>query len=354
MNNLDVLNLAKIDPSGMYHDIANSGISFLDGFESLDKLPIPPHYIKCRRLVISGMGGSGMAGHLLKSLISPLARVPIEVVNDYQIPGFVDNETVLVGISYSGNTEETIETYIESYKKGARLISLGSGGKLEELSRKYGAPFYRTSATICGQPRLGTIKFFGALISLVNRLGYFEVKDSEIIQARTVLDEMITQSWGATVPTEDNLAKKIAREAFDKIPVIWGADHLTAVAHRFKGDFNENSKVLSYFEPLPEMNHKSLVGTEFPKPLIKNILHLLLKSQFGHEKNRLRIEKTAAILKKRKFATEIINFSECPTPLAEILCGLTLSSFISFYLASLYGEDPTPVAVIEDFKKSLN
>lgn len=353
MINLDNINLEKTDPHGMYHDLVNFGLSFLDGFETLAKMPIPPHYIKCSKIVFIGMGGSGIAGLLTKHLVNQSARLPIGTVSNYSLPNWVDNQTLVVAMSYSGDTEETIEAFIEAFKRGARLISFSTGGRLEDLARKYGAPFYRHQGAICGQARMSTLRYFGALISLLNRLGQYEVQKSEILQARNLLDNLIIREYVIDMPISKNQAKKLAQQIFDKIPIIWAADHLEAVAHRFKADFNENSKSLSYFEPIPEMNHKSLAGSEFPKPITKNIFHLLLKSKFGQPENILRINLTADFFKKRKFQTEIINFPQADSPLTEILIASSLSSFTSFYLGLLYGIDPTPVEAVKEFKNKL-
>src|SRR3990167_2940303 len=125
MNNLDSLNIAKLDPFGLYHDITAFGSTLMEGYQVLSKMPIPSHYIKVKKVVVTGMGGSGIAASLLKGLIESSARLPFQIVSNYTLPNYVDNETLVIGISYSGNTEETIEAFIDAYKRGARLIGIG-------------------------------------------------------------------------------------------------------------------------------------------------------------------------------------------------------------------------------------
>lgn len=353
MINLDTLNLQKIDPAGIYHDISNIGKNFYEGWESGSKMPIPSHYIKCKKIVFTGMGGSGLAARLAIGLTKKTSRVPLQIISDYTLPNYIDNETLLIAISYSGVTEETIETFIEGFKRNARLIAFGTGEKLENLARKYQVPFFRHQHNICKAPRLAISRHFGAILAILNKFGVSEINGRDILKTIALLENTYSSSWSKDIPTENNLAKKIAREAFDKIPIIWASDHLEEMAHGFKSFFNENSKSMSYFEPLPEMNHKSLAGCEFPKPLVKNIYHLFLASQFSHPQNQKRIKITAEFFKKRKYATEIISFFEAQTPLTEVILSLSLGCFISFYLSALYGIDPTPVEAVQEFKEKL-
>lgn len=353
MINLDTLNLQKIDPAGIYHDISNIGKNFYEGWESGSKMPIPSHYIKCKKIVFTGMGGSGLAARLAIGLTKKTSRLPMQIISDYTLPNYVDNETLLIAVSYSGDTEEIIETFIDGFKKNARLIAFGTGGKLEDLARKCQVPFFRHQHNICKQPRLAVSRHLGAILAILNKFGVSEISSRDILKTIQILENCYSANWSKDIPIENNLAKKIAREAFDKIPIIWASDHLEEMAHGFKSLFNENSKTLSYFEPLPEMNHKSLAGCEFPKPLVKNIYHLFLASQFAYQQNQKRIKITAEFFKKRKYSTEIINFPEAINPLSEVILALSLGCFISFYLSALYGIDPTPVEAVQEFKAKL-
>lgn len=354
MINLDTLNLDKVDPAGLYHDIANIGKNLYEGWVIGYKLPVPSHYIKCKKIVFTGMGGSGLAARLVIGLTKKSSRLPIQIISDYTLPNYVDNETLLVAISYSGSTEETLETFIEGYKRGARLIAFGTGGKLEELARKYQVPFFRHQQNICKQPRMTISRHLGAMLAILNKLGVTEIDSRDILKTVQILENTYTSSWGINIPSENNLAKKIAKEAFDKIPVIWASEHFEEMAHCYKSLFNENAKTMSYYEPLPEMNHKSLAGSEFPKPLIRNIYHIFLASQFTHPQNQKRIKITAEFYKKRKYSTEVVLFNEANSPLTEVILSLSLGAFVSLYLAVLYGIDPTPIEAITDFKEKLS
>lgn len=354
MINLDTINLDRQDPSGMYHDIANLGNSFIEGWENMTKLPIPSYYAKCRKIIISGMGGSATGGHLARALAYQHSRLPIEVVSNYINPRYLDSETLFIANSYSGNTEETVNSLIEAFKNSARLIAISTGGKVEELARKYQIPYYRNPKNICGQPRISAIHGFGAILNIISRLGNYDLTEREILQGKNILENCFTSQWSKDIPTENNQAKKIAQGSYDKIPVVWGAEHLESVAHRFKGDFNENSKSLSYFEPIPEMNHKSLTGSEFPKPLIKNIHHIFLQSKFSHQHNQLRIKISKEFFNRRKYSTSLVEFPESISPLTDILLGITFAAITSFYLGFLYGIDPAPVEAVEEFKEKLS
>ena len=199
---------------------------------------------KIDKIVIAGMGGSAVAGDLLKIYMHD-SKIPVFVARDYKIPNFVDENTLFFAISYSGNTEETLSAFEDAQKKKAKIIAVTSGGKLSEAAKKV------VSIPSGLQPRaaLGYL-FFPALGVLANS-NIAEVKNSEVREMLDVISK--TEDFKKT-------GERIAKNIGSRIPIIYASDFLGAVAYRWKTQFNENSKSPAFFHLFSELNHNEIVG----------------------------------------------------------------------------------------------
>ena len=191
-------------------------------------------------IVIAGMGGSGVAGQIFREMYSD---VPVHLVDDYSIPRFVSRDTLFIGISYSGNTEETVSAVREATKKKAHVVTISSGGKLKGLGAQHIAI---PNASL--QPRSATGYM---LMPLLNTFGL--VKKKELQSAYWLLSEL----------DKDNDECKAHAQAImtgEKIPCIFGSTPFSSIAYRWKTQFNENAKVLAYSNSFPELNHNDTMA----------------------------------------------------------------------------------------------
>jgi len=351
MGILDTENLIKkLDPEGMLQSINDLPDQIESAWKDLQSLIIPAHYLKCNKVLILGMGGSAIGGELVSTLALNYSRAPIFVQRDYGLPSFVDSNTLVIAVSYSGNTEETLDAFEKAGEKSAKLITISTGGKIGVLSSKYRAPIFKINYG--AQPRAALGYLFTALLYILNKLDLYALGENEISESVHVLRQY-QKIIGLQSPTSQNPAKKLAQKLSDKIPLIMGAGPMSTVARRWKTQINENSKELAIYEVFPELCHNVIVGLDFPKKLSDKIFLISLDSEFDHPRNRLRQSIVQQIFRKKGIGFEVVNMEKPGSPLIEMLEMIMLGDYVSFYLAMINEIDPTPVEMIKFLKDKL-
>ena len=346
MEQLDQINLKKSDPSNMLSHIENFCNLLSRAYEEAQTITIPSYYLKSKKIVLLGMGGSGIANEMVKSLANKSLKLPIYIIHDYKLPLNTDEDTLVIASSYSGNTEEVLTGFIEAYEKKAKLIAITMGGKLEVLAKKYKAPCFTFSYK--SQPRAAMPYNFAFLLSVFVKLGFYNLPYQDFKSTMEMLNQFSDQ-FKASSPATRNQAKQLASKLIDRVPVIYASDYLDSAARRMKTQINENSKNFAFTEDLPELNHNSSLGLTKPK---SSIYVLMLKSNYDLERNQKRFDVTLELNLKNKISSEILTFKSF-THFEEVLKFIILGDFISFYLAVLNQVDPEDTGNIEWLKKHL-
>ncbi len=294
------------------------------------------------RVIIAGMGGSGITGALLLDLFGGKITKPISVWADYGLPGWADNRTLLIAVSYSGDTEEVLDTVKGALERKMPLIAISSGGKLEELSKIHG--FVSLKINYASPPRAALGYLYGSLLAVATKLHLIDNSEKSYFQAVAELKKTIQQK---TFPAK---AEELAVTLNNKVAVILAYPPLSAVAKRYQNQFNENSKTFALAAALPEACHNVIVGTEFAVP--EKLLFLMLDSKYGFSRNIARRQALEKVLSQKEIP--IIPLSvKSGSSLAEQLLFLHFGDLLSFYLAGVYGVDPTPIETITQLKKEL-
>jgi glucose/mannose-6-phosphate isomerase len=342
--------IRQLDPEGMADRIAEMGPQMEEAAQLADAFPHPGReYAQARSIVILGMGGSAIGGDLVRSLMDYEAAVPVVVSRDYRPPGFVGPNTLVIASSYSGSTEETLAATRAVLDRRAKVIAVTTGGPLAEIVGAQGMPVLKFQ--YASQPRAALGFSFGLLVGLMVKLGYLARSEVDMIGAIAMAKSM-QSSMGPAMPLESNPAKQLAARLHGKLPVIYGAGIFSEVARRWKGQFNENSKAWAYFEQLPELNHNAVVGYENPSELAARIHVVTLSSTTYHVRVAERVRITSEILDKRGVSHDVVH-AEGVTSLAQMVHAILTGDYASYYLALLYGTDPTPVSTIDYLKEQL-
>lgn len=325
----------------------------LTSFKETNRLSLPSSYSKIDNIVINGMGGSGLPGHLVKTLINKDSYWPLEVINDYALPGWVSKQSLYLVISYSGDTEEPLFSLKDALRRKTKIFAITSGGELLKFCQKNKIPYYQfdTKFNLCRQQRLGLVYLFFALLGILNKIQMFNIKNQIIFEAISTL-KRFSNRFDATVPFKKNSAKIFAFSLFKTVPMIVGADFLAGAAHTLSNLFNETAKNFATYFLLPELNHHLLDGLSCPPSNKKVLRFFFLDSPLYLRPVQMRSALTKGLLKKFQ-----IPYSEyqviSKTPLNQIMEVLSLGCYISFYLALLNKVDPGPVPYVEYFKKEL-
>jgi glucose/mannose-6-phosphate isomerase len=267
-------------------------------------------------------------------------------VRDYHLPAFVDESSLVLIISYSGKTEETLSIFTEALERNCKVITISSGGPLLRYCREFNLPFIEIPTNL--PPRVALPYTFLPMVIILEKLNLIMPKDNAINEMLNVL-EALRNEIKPDIPLEHNIAKQIALSLEGKIPVIYGHGYHRAVALRMKTQFNENSKVPARCETFPELDHNDIVGWEGPAEITKNFAIILLRDEEEPIEIKTRIELTKEIiLEKVENIVEI--YGRGKSKLTKIMSLIFLGDFISIYLALLYGRDPMPVKSISRLK----
>jgi len=302
-------------------------------------------------IVFAGLGGSAIGADIVKMYLQNELNFPITVCRNYTLPGFVGKDTLLFCSSYSGNTEETLSLFNDGLKKGALIVTMGSGGKLKELSAKNGFKHVTIPSGFPPRTALGYMSI--SVLAIFSKLGLIKDKEADVKRLYSTLVDLRDKEVGIDVPLDKNISKKLASELYGKFSVIYGtSDSSEAVAVRWRGQIAENSKSLSSSHVFPEMNHNEIVGWEFPKDILKDIKVIILRDKNDHQRTLHRIDISKTIIKNS--GAKIFELERKDSSfLARIFSLIYIGDFVSFYLAILNNIDPTPVKQVDYLKNQL-
>lgn len=311
---------------------------------------LPQDYRGAKNVLILGMGGSAIGGDLVAALARYESPCPVFVCRDYRIPSWVGPETLVIASSYSGNTEETLAALHQALEAKARCVAVTTGGKLGSVAQEKGIPFW--PITYVGEPRSAIGYSLLYLLRILEEAGLMGDKSEELEKA-ILLMESLRERIKPEVPLEENPAKKLASELHGAIPVIYGPGFLAAVARRWKGQFNENSKNWAFFEELPEAHHNAVVGYPNPAEEKSKLVVILLWSSLEHPRHEDRLKITEEVLAMEKVPHHSIRV-EGSTFLEQMFWSIHFGDFVSYYLALLNGANPSSVEVISYIKRRLS
>ncbi len=348
----DVEKIREHDPENMYNRIFDLPEQMAEVLKIAHRWRISADdFREIRNIVIVGMGGSAIGGELARTFLSSKLLVPFEICRHYVLPEYVDDETLVLASSYSGNTEETISAVEDALTRKAMVAAISTGGLLGDICDLNQIPI----AVVPGglKPRAALGYLFVPLMMFFEKVGLIKNVTSEI---ETVIKGLQTyrEAYIEDIPTEQNPAKNVAQRIHGRIPIIYGGPTLTnAVALRFKGQVCENAKTLAFANVFSEFNHNELVGWS---PLVeKHKEHLavvVLRDAEDHPQIRTRMNIVKEMIQKRD--VEYIELhSRGSSRLERMFSLIQIADFASYYLAILNEVNPTPTDVIEELKRKL-
>lgn len=300
-------------------------------------------------IVVAGMGGSALAALILKTWLKSDLSKPLEIIRGYNMPKYVDGDTLVIISSYSGNTEEELSCLKQAREKSAQIGIVSSGGKLIEEAKSGDIAHVIIQSGI--QPRYAVISNLCALLAILSNFHVIgEDKLSEVLAASDWLGSE-SAKWGQDIPIDNNYAKRLALFAAGKTAVFYGGELTAPIAYKWKISWNENAKNTAFWNEMPEFCHNEFMGWT-SHPIEKPFAVYDIMSSFETPKIIKRFEVTDRLLSGLRPKSTIINLSG-DTLIKQMLWGCILADFVSIYLAILNNVDPTPVTLIEKLKSEL-
>ena len=335
------------DPGNMLDRIKDLPKQVREAWRIASTATLPPAHGDVRNITVAGMGGSAIGGDLAASLLADELKVPMTVHRDYGLPAYVGRDSLVIVSSYSGNTEETLSSFAEAQKRGARVIALTTGGRVAELATAARYPVVTFS--YAAQPRAALGYSLGLVLGTLARLGFVRDLSGDIDAALADLAKLEERVHEGA---RTNDAKKLAIELYGRIVFAYGGGVLGVMARRVKGQWNENAKNWAAFDVLPELNHNGVVG--FPEPDVARdaLTVLFLRSDRDNPRHKLRFDVTRELLDRASIPHRTLQFAGA-SMLSEVLQLTLFTDYVSFYVALLNGADPTPVKSIDYLKDRL-
>jgi len=354
MNNIlnNIEEIKKLDSKSMLGSLELLSAQVEEVLNCSKKLKIPANYKKVKNIVVLGMGGSTLGAHILKSVFFNKLKTPLEIVNGYHVPKYVDKNSLVVVSSYSGTTEEPVFAMKEAMKRKAKLAIITSGGDLAKVSLAMKVPglVFTTNNNPCGSPRMGLGYSVVGQLVLFAKAGLIKLTPKDLKNVVSVLKKYDTEFGTSNI--DKNLAKEMAKNLFGKSVWYTAAEHLSGNAHAAANQTNENAKRFAGYFLIPELNHHLMEGMFYPESNKNNLSFVLLESSLYD----VRIQKRFEITKKVLDKNEIKYFSYITQEKDKLLQAcetLVFGSYVSYYGALLQGIDPTAIPFVDFFKEQL-
>lgn len=294
-----------------------------------------------QNIVITGLGGSGIGGTIMSELVSDSCPLPVLSNNDYFLPEFVNQNTLVIISSYSGNTEETLEAMQQALTKKAQIICVTSGGKVEELAKQNNLDVIKIPG---GNPPRSCIGY--SLIQLIKIFTHYNFAPA------TLLNDIknsiaLLEKENSNITTQ---AKHIAQILINKITVIYSLGSCEGVSVRFRQQINENSKMLCWHHVFPEMNHNELVGWTTKN---EDLAVITFRTSYDYKRTEKRYQVCKPVFEK--YSSGVTDITAKGNSKAEqFIYLINIGDWISVYIAELRGIDPVEVNIIDHLKKELS
>jgi glucose/mannose-6-phosphate isomerase len=309
---------------------------------------LPSSHTDVDAICVLAMGGSAIGAELVEGIAGDRLRVPLAVHRDYGLPAWAGERTLVIAASHSGETVETVSGADVARRRGLPLVVISTGGALGTAAAADATPYLRYESP--GQPRAAIGFGIGLMHELLARAGLLVDPDPLAPAVETV--EALLERNAPSVETDASPAKQLAWSIFGRIPIIYGAGRMAAVAHRWKTQMNENAKAWAAFEPMPEANHNAIEGSLNPRELSDALYVVELRDPTEPPEIAARYGVVNELLGERATNRSVV-WAEGPSPLARVLSGVAFGDLVSVYLAILYQTDPTPVTLLAMLKQRL-
>lgn len=344
--------IAKIDKSNLLGSVEALADQVQHAWKEIQKLDFTLQR-PVKNVVVVGMGGSALGPDNFKHLFKDQLQIPFEIYNSYSLPAYVDENSLVILSSYSGNTEEVIGAAEQAQKTGAQIFTITAGGKLKEIAEKNNYPTYLIDPVHnpSNQPRMAIGYAIFGLIGMMAKAGLIEITQNEIDE---VVTSIIRTSEGLSVETsqDSNRAKILAFTIIEQRPVMVGSEFLVGAMHTAANQFNENTKMYADYKIVPEINHHLMEGLKFPKSNALSHIFLFFQSDLYNKRNQKRIKLTQEVVEQNKIETIQIQL-ESETKLAQALELITLMAYTNFYISVLEGLDAAAIPFVDWFKKEM-
>jgi len=311
---------------------------------------ISPLRTSCDSIFVGGMGGSGIAGDLVASFLYDKLKIPVTALRYYDLPAAVDENSLFIGVSYSGNTEETLALFEEAGLRGAKRLAVTSGGELGQITGE-DSQIGLIKIPAGQPPRASAPYLFLPIIYWLAASGFVSSPSAEALEE--TLKELRQLTSKLAPSADNNTAYRLAKKIHDCYNLIYGSQPLTSIlALRLKNQLNENAKMIAVANEFPELNHNEIMGWRQLGEVKDNWRGIFLRDSSEHPRVTKRFEITEKILSESVKGIDELS-GRGNSRLSRFLTLMLFTDYVSYYCALLRGEDPSEIKSIERLKDKL-
>ncbi|OAN64124.1 bifunctional phosphoglucose/phosphomannose isomerase [Balneola sp. EhC07] len=337
----------KVDSENMWDLISNFPKHWKEVMKLTEDVELNIDRSRIKNICFAGMGGSAIGADLIRAYSLKSCPYPVQVNRHYEIPNYIDESTLFIACSFSGNTEETLSALNSAMAKGAQIIGVTSGGELKKQAIEHEFDYIQIPGGM--PPRAALAYSFVPLFRIFQTLEYLDESDSVLDDTYNLLSDGVSKF----IDIDDNDALALARELNESLPIIYSdALLMEPVNLRWRGQIEENSKMIAFGNLIPEMNHNEIVGWEHIAHLAGRLTVVMLKDRDDNPRVTKRMEIVKELVMDQ--ALSVIEISTIGNSRLERMFSLVqLADWVSMYLALLNEIDPTPIAKIDILKSKL-
>jgi glucose/mannose-6-phosphate isomerase len=340
--------LSRADPGGMLDAVTALPDQCRDGYGAGRSAVDLPDADGVVSIVVVGMGGSAVAGDVLAALAAPRLRFPVQVVRGGDLPEHCGIHTLVIASSYSGDTAETLASFEEAVRRGSRLLAITSGGALARRAEELSIGRVAVPAGYMPRAAFGFLSL--GVLGALEAMGVVPAVPDDLDEAETLMREVL-EGGGPDVPSDRNPAKELARSIGDRVPVVWGAEGIGAVAAtRWKTQLNENAKVPAFASEIPELDHNEIVGWSPGRG--EGFALIVLRHDGEPPDVAARFPLSVEIVRSSGATVHEVR-ARGRSGLARLLTLTLQGDLVSTYLGIALGEDPSPIEAIAGLKRAL-
>ncbi len=344
--------IATLDKSNMLGSLEALADQVRQAWQDVSSIQFTPK-AEIHHVVVAGMGGSALGADVAKHLFKDNLTVPLDVVNSYHLPNYVNEHTLVILASYSGSTEEVLSCAVEAKTKKAQIMVIAAGSKLAALAQAENYPIYVIDPKFnpSNQPRMAIGYSITGLLGMLSKAGVCHLSNAEIDD---VIATIIRTNFLCNVatPQDKNQSKLLAFTAIERRPILVVSDFLVGAAHTAANQFNENAKIFADYKVIPELNHHLMEGLKFPGHNPDTHIFVLIHSDLYDTAIQKRLELTQKVIEQNGIETIAINLVGT-SKLNQAFELITILAYATFYLSMLENIDPSPIPFVDWFKDEL-
>lgn len=345
--------IKKLDSLNALGSIQNLPDQADQVWQELKDFKLSEDYLQFKNIIVAGMGASSYGGRIIASVFPDKLKTPLILVNDYHLPNFVEEETLVLLSSFSGSTEEVLSVGQKAKERKAKILGICSGGALSDFLKENSCPGYIFNPKFnpANQPRLGQGYMITGQIMLLRAAGAVAFAKE---QMEAIISQLKTnvELYGTGVPEKSNKAKQAARFFYNSLPILMAGSFLDGSCYAVRNPINENSKNMGFYFVIPELNHHLLEGLQFPKSNQDNLKFLMIDSDFYSPEIKKRFNLTLDVIAKNGLKTQLFKL-QGKDQLTQAVELVHFGNWVSFYLAVLNNVDPSPIPWVDYFKKRM-